>query len=73
MRAPGICPERLQLSQTLAEAIRLTYRAKSSLDSARAAKTGGLDELMAALQLARLNERMAERALRLHQEQHRCK
>jgi hypothetical protein len=70
---PDRCMERLTLSYAVADAIRLTYKAKIELDAARQRK-GSLqtDPFTHALAVARTNERNSQRALLEHIEKHHC-
>ena len=69
---PDRCMERLTLSHAVAEAIRLTYKAKAELDAARQQRTPQTDPYTHALAVARTNERNSQRALREHIEVHHC-
>jgi hypothetical protein len=66
------CPERLELSKKIADAIAETHRAKQELDSARERRVD-LAQLQIALANSRTVEREAVRALVLHAKSHGCK
>lgn len=67
-----MCDERFKLSQAVSDAVRITYQAKNSLADARNAKAD-IGAPTFALATARVTERKAVSALRVHIEAHRCK
>ena len=68
-----LCAERKILSKSVVDAIAETYRVKAEYDTAKRKRADNVDALSAALQKARKTERDAQRALRVHVEQHACK
>jgi hypothetical protein len=68
-----MCPERFKLSQAVAEAVRMTYRAKEDLEAARKVKGANTAVKTSALSDARSNELNAVSVLHEHIETHGCK
>jgi hypothetical protein len=64
--------ERKVLSDAVAAAVAISYRAKKTYDSAKAKRTADVDELAAALAAARKTELEAPRALQDHFREHGC-
>ena len=67
------CSQRMELSQAVARAVQLTFEAKAALDDARQRNGGDIDALLSTLRAARAFGRTADRALRQHVEEHRCR